>query len=143
MRSMLTHRKRGGKRTSRRGVTVPAEERRRLLQLGVSLVVFTLALLGRSAFPGQMEKWSGLLTRDIDLGAALTRFEETTAQGEPFLDALGELCIQVFAAEDGTVIDAGASEGDAPAEDIFEHAPEPAQRFRIWDEYRESQWQSE
>ena len=140
MRSMLTHRKRGGKRTSRRGVPILTEERRRLFQLGASLAVFTLALLGRSAFPGQMEKWSDLLTKDIDLRAALTQFEETTAQGEPFMDALGELCIRIFTAEDGTVTDDGAPEGGAPAEDIFEHAPEPAQRFQIWDEYRESQW---
>lgn len=145
MRSILSHQKRGGKRTSRGKFLLSVEERRRLLQLGISLGVFVLALLGRSAFPGQMETWSDFLVKDIDLEAALTRFEESTAQGEPFLDALGELCMEVFTAEEGVPED-----GDAPGEVgggreeyLFEKQLEPVERYRIWNEFREGQWRSE
>ena len=139
MRSTLLHGRKGGKRTSRGASRLSAEERRRLFQLGISLAVFALALLGRSAFPQQMEKWSDLLMKDINLEAALTRFEESTAQGEPFLDALGELCIEVFTAEET----GPAGPLQKREESLLDEAPGPADRYHIWNEFRESQWQTE
>ena len=137
MRSTFLQRKKGGRRTSRGRSRLSAEEQRRLFQLGISLAVFVLALLGRNAFPKQAESWSDLLRRDIDLGAALSRFEESTAQGEPFLDALGELCIEVLTTDAQRDI-----KSDQPGT-LSEEKPDPAERFRIWNEFRESQWHSD
>lgn len=144
MRSILTHRKKGGQRTSRKGAPFSGRERRRLMQLGISLAIFALALFGRSAFPHQAEKWSDLLLRDIDLKGALRRFEESSVQGEPFLDALGELCIEVFAAEEEEEVEEGLREEETEGEEKKTEDPEktPVQRYRIWNEYRESQWRS-
>ena len=138
MRSKSMRRNRDRGRTSG-GLRFLLEERRRLLQLGVSLAVLVFAMVGRSALPGRTEKWSEFLVRDIDLSAALTRFEESTAGGEPFLDALGELCIEVFTAEEG----ADEERPELREKRETEQKLGPAERYRIWDEFRESQWQAD
>ena len=136
MRSITRRRTGNGKRTSYRAM-LSGGERRRLLQLGASLTIFLFALLGRSAFPQKLEQWSTVLRGDLDLSAALTRFEESTTRGEPFLDALGELCIEVLASEVNQEM--GESEEKKP---LPETAPDWRERRRIWNEFRESQWRA-
>lgn len=121
--------KRPGER--KRGFT--REERRRLLQLGASAALFALALLGRSAFPGQFAQWSDALRQDADFKAAFAQLGEATAQGEPLLDALGELCVQVFGGS-GDVTETGGAK-------LFGEVPTYSQRSHLWqDELEDARW---
>lgn len=85
------------KRTGRRGVALTGPERRRLIQLGVSLAAFLLAVTGRSVFPEQVEQLNKTLLKTTDFKAAFSRFGEAATQGEPFVDAMGVLFDEVFA----------------------------------------------
>lgn len=97
METMSGRRKKSGKRTGRAAPALSKSERRRLAQLGVSLAIFALALVGRSVFPEQMEQWNEVLGRTTDFKAVFTEFGKATANGEPFSEAMGELLGEVFA----------------------------------------------
>ena len=133
MRSDSMYRSKRGKGTGHRtGITVA--EQRRLLQLGISVVVFVLALLGRSVAPQKSENWKYYLSGDIRLKEALANFENATMRGEPFMDALGELCIEVVTAESG-------ARSEIQREQVSEQVTTDwSERRKSWNEFRESQW---
>ena len=96
MEPVFEKRRRNGKRINRSKAGLSKGERRRLLQLAVSLLVFAIALLGRNVFPERFEQWNELLYQEIDFKSAFSDFGEAAAQGEPLMDSLGELCVEVF-----------------------------------------------
>jgi murein DD-endopeptidase MepM/ murein hydrolase activator NlpD len=67
---------------------ISAQERRRLLQLGVSIILFLLVFLGRGVFPQQMQTWKSVLSADTDFRGAVTAFGQNVSQGTGVLDAL-------------------------------------------------------
>ena len=88
-------------------------ERRRLIQLGVSLAVFFTVFLGRGVFPQQTDllrdRLGEVLTRSVDFREAFASLGEALTGEEPVLEAVGAFCAQVFGAEDpGTALPEGA-----------------------------------
>ena len=97
METAIRRRKRGGKRTGHRSAGLSRGEKRRLIQLGVSLMVFALAFFGRNIFPERISQWNDLLRENTDFKSAFSQFGQAVSQGEPVLDTLGELWVEVFA----------------------------------------------
>ena len=97
MVTAIRRRRKNGKRTGRGGVPLSRTERRRLIQLAVSLAVFGLAFFGRNVFPEQVSQWKAVLSEDTDFRAAFARFGEAVSRGEPVMDTLNELWVEVFA----------------------------------------------
>lgn len=86
------HRKTKGKLSGR--------ERRRAVQLVVSIALFAVALVGRNAAPERMERWEDVLRQDIDLQELFSDFGRDTLGNESLIEHFGELCIAVFAGEE-------------------------------------------
>ena len=97
METAIRRRRKSGKRTGRRSVPLSRTERRRLTQLAVSLVVFGLAFFGRNIFPERISQWKAVLGENTDFRAAFTQFGEAVSRGEPVMDTLNELWVEVFA----------------------------------------------
>lgn len=88
-----------GKRIAKKTVKWTKRERCRLAQLVASLGIFAIALLSRSVFPLQLEKWNEVLRSEVDFKGAFSDFGASAAQGRPLLDSLSELCVEVFGGE--------------------------------------------
>ena len=59
-----------GRRRVQRGTEAAEKgQKRRLVQLVASLVLFLLVFIGRGVFPAQTAAWSELLTADTDIKA--------------------------------------------------------------------------
>lgn len=97
METAIRRRRKSGKRTGRRSTPLSKGERRRLIQLAVSLAVFALAFFGRNIFPERISQWSELLRQDTDFRAAFSQFGKAVSQGEPVMDTLNDLWVEVFA----------------------------------------------
>jgi len=69
-----------------------------LIQLTVTIVLLAAALIGRTVMPNEMKVWKELIIRDADLLENFSEFGKAAAEGG-FLDAFGELCIDVFGGE--------------------------------------------
>lgn len=86
--------------SNRKKVSLGARERRRLLQLGACLALFLAVFIGKGIFPEKMmaarEGIGKLMGADTDFHAAFASLGRSISKGEPVLDTLGELCIQVF-----------------------------------------------
>ena len=80
-----------GKRKAQRTEAMHRGEKRRLIQLLVSLCLFLIVFLGRGAFPVQAESWNGILTRDTDFAAFFAGLVGDTAEGGTLRSALGRL----------------------------------------------------
>lgn len=82
-----------GSRTARKkhSAGLPGRERIRLLQLGVSALLFLLVFFGRGILPGQLAAWRAILCADMDLQGAAAAFGQTLADGGTVLEAL-DLC---------------------------------------------------
>lgn len=91
-----------GKYSARRGskAALGPRERRRLLQLGVCVVLFLVVFIGKSAFPGQMDGvktgLAQILSQDTDFRDAFASLGRSISRGEPVLETLGDLCVDVF-----------------------------------------------
>ena len=76
------------------------QERTRLIQLLVCLVLFLVVFVGNGAFPQRLgEVRSALLdtlTADTDFRAAFSRIGESLAEENTFLGTLGDFCVEVF-----------------------------------------------
>lgn len=94
--------RRTGGRAGKKAELAP-RERRRLIQLAVSIGLFLLVFAGRGFLPAQVEEWKGLLGQNTDFKAAFSAFGEALSQGEPVLETLEELCLEVFAGGGETV----------------------------------------
>lgn len=74
-------------------------ERRRLIQLGVSVVLFLLVYVGRGIFPAQLATWQTFAAADVDFRAAFQQFGSALSQGEPINSALEALCVTLLGGE--------------------------------------------
>ena len=91
-RRSVVRRRTGSKRMgTRRKPASPQRDRRRLIQLLVSLGLFLLVFVGRGVFPEQIQIWERLLTSDADIQEALQSFQQSLAQGGDIQTALGQL----------------------------------------------------
>ena len=85
----------------KRKVALAPRERRRLTQLGVCLALFLVIFLGRGVFPERMDTLRGellqLIQTDTDFKAAFANLGRSIQRGEPVLDTLGDLWVDVFA----------------------------------------------
>ena len=89
------------RRTSRnkgknRRMTKGQEREKRVFQLFVSILLFAAALVGKTVFPKQAKAWKDFAFKDVNIGESLSDFSEAALEGDAFIDALGELCIEVF-----------------------------------------------
>lgn len=95
---------RGGRRPTQR-TRHPAknsgaeEDRRRLIQLGVSLFLFLLVYIGRGVFPAQLTQWQEVVAVNVDFKAAFLQFESDLTQGKALKGALEALCVTLFGVE--------------------------------------------
>ncbi len=90
-----------GKPADKRGkVVLGLRERRRLLQLGICIVLFLTVFVGKGIFPDRVasmrEGLTSLIGSDTDFKAAFYSLGRAISSGEPVLDTLGDLCIEVF-----------------------------------------------
>lgn len=74
-------------------------ERRRLIQLVVSLALFLLVYIGRGVFPAQLEVWRTVAAANVDFKAAFQRFSSDLSSGEPIAGALEALCVTLMGGE--------------------------------------------
>lgn len=84
-----------------------AGERRRLVQLLISVALFLLVFAGSGIFPKQLQVWKQLLTSDVDFGAAFRQFGQSVSEGVQVRQALEDLCVAVLG---------GQTEQEPPAE---------------------------
>lgn len=81
-------------------------EKRRLAQLAVCVLLFLTVFIGKGVFPDQMEEVrtqvSQVLQSDTDFRAVFAGLGRSISTGEPVLDTLGNLWVDVFGS--GTVI---------------------------------------
>lgn len=74
-------------------------DRRRLIQLGVSLVLFLLVYIGRGVFPAQLKAWQELAASNVDFRMAFQQFGADLSRGKAPGDALGVLCVTLLGGE--------------------------------------------
>lgn len=88
-------------RTTRRPVKNGGTEsdQRRLIQLGVSLVLFLLVYIGRGVFPAQLKIWQELAASNVDFRMAFQQFGAELSQGDALGDALEVLCVTLLGGE--------------------------------------------
>lgn len=93
----------GGRRTVRRkkrpGQQAGTGERRRLIQLLVSLALFLLVYVGRGVFPAQFETWRAVMDENINFTAAFQEFGQAISKGDPLGDSLESLWTRVLGGE--------------------------------------------
>lgn len=88
-----------GKRKAQRTAEGQKADKRRLIQLLVSLALFLLVFIGRGAFPTQAESWKEMLTTDTDFARAFQRFGQDIAADESLWSSLGRLAVASFGGE--------------------------------------------
>ena len=100
-RGKVRSRRTAGGYHPKRKVALAPRERRRLTQLGVCLALFLVIFLGRGVFPERMDTLRGellqLIQTDTDFKAAFANLGRSIQRGEPVLDTLGDLWVDVFA----------------------------------------------
>lgn len=96
-RSTRPHGARGSHRAK---VSLGVREQRRLIQLGICIILFLAVFIGKGVFPEKMtsvrEELSQLIGSDTDFTAAFASLGRSISKGEPVLDTLGGLCVEVF-----------------------------------------------
>ena len=88
---------RGTKRPARRGGE--QGDRRRLIQLLVSLALFLLVYIGRGVFPTQIERWRDAVRDDVDFSAAFQEFGRSVSDGRPLRESLEALGVRILGGE--------------------------------------------
>lgn len=109
-------------------------EKRRLIQLAVSVCVFALVFVGRGIFPDQIAQWKLALRQDTDFREAFSSFGQAISEGEPVLDTLGELWVEVFAG--GAVVepetDSVWQQSPAFSDRIHAQMHQPTDAVSVW-----------
>ncbi len=84
-------------------------EKRRMAQLAVCLALFLVVFIGKGVFPGKLaevrETVLSAIQADTDFKAAFASLGRSISEGEPILDTLGDLWVEVFGGEAVTVPD--------------------------------------
>jgi len=93
-------RHKAGRRRQKQGIVLGLKEKQRLIQLFICIVLFAVALVGKGVFPQQMEGLKDnvltILHSDTDFKAAFVGLGRAISDGEPMLESLGGLWIEVF-----------------------------------------------
>ncbi len=93
-------RRQSGQRSRRRGPKLSSREKQRLVQLVVCILLLVVALAGKGIFPNQMSEIQSsarsMLQTDTDFKAAFVGLGRAISEGEPVLEALGDLWVMVF-----------------------------------------------
>lgn len=95
----------GGSRRATRAAKRPKRknegqgDRRRLLQLLVSLALFLVVYIGRGVFPAQFQLWQNAIYDNVDFTAAFQEFSRAVSDGSPMRESLEELWIRVLGGE--------------------------------------------
>ena len=76
-------------------------DRRRLIQLFVSLALFLLVYIGRGVFPAMFEKWRNAVLDDVDFSAAFQEFSRAVSDGRPLRESLEALGVRLMGGEPG------------------------------------------
>ena len=74
-------------------------DRRRLIQLMVSLALFLLVYIGRGVFPTLFELWRNAILNDVDFSAAFQEFGRAVSDGQPLRESLEALGIRIMGGE--------------------------------------------
>ena len=74
-------------------------DRRRLIQLLVSLVLFLLVYIGRGVFPALFELWRNAILNDVDFPAAFQEFGRAVSDGQPLMESLEALGVRIMGGE--------------------------------------------
>lgn len=89
-------------RVGKRGTNLGAKEKRRLIQLLLCIGLFAVVLVGKGIAPERlMESGESLLQMiqtDTDFQGAFAALGQSISQGEPILESLEALAVQVFGA---------------------------------------------
>ena len=106
-------------RSGRQKAALGPREARRLVQLTVCVLLFLVVFVGKGVFPEEMEAAQEHLTQvlqtDTAFRAAFASLGRSISRGEPVLDTLGSLWIEVFGGTAVTV-----SEADLPHTPLYE-----------------------
>ena len=74
-------------------------DRRRLIQLLVSLALFLLVYIGRGVFPARFEMWRSAICDDVDFTAAFQEFSRSISDGRPLKESLEALGVRILGGE--------------------------------------------
>ena len=74
-------------------------DRRRLIQLLVSLALFLLVYIGRGVFPALFEVWKNAILNDVDFTAAFQEFGRAVSDGQPLRESLEALGVRIMGGE--------------------------------------------
>lgn len=119
-----------GRRCSHRrkkgSVALGPREKRRMAQLAVCLALFLVVFIGKGVFPGKLaevrETVLSAIQADTDFKATFASLGRSISEGEPILDTLGDLWVEVFGGEAVTVPDGEGQVSHAPV-------PRPGRHF--------------
>ena len=107
-----------GKRKSRSAGIMQKGEKRRLIQLVVSLCLFLIVFLGRDAFPAQVEAWNEILTQNTDFAAVFAGLGSDAATGWTIRSALEGLTDSIFGTENSEPTETIPAQPTIPEEQI-------------------------
>ena len=79
-------------------------DRRRLVQLLVSLALFLVVYVGRGVFPAQVEVWRSVIYSNVDFAAVFQEFSRAVSDGGAVGDSLEALCVKIFGGEPTIVL---------------------------------------
>ena len=88
-------------------------DRRRLVQLLVSLVLFLLVYIGRGVFPALFDLWGNAILNDVDFSAAFQEFSQAVSDGRPLRESLEALGVRIMGREPETEPTAANEPGTA------------------------------
>lgn len=101
------------RKAGRRNKTAPLNrrEKRRFIQLVACLVIFAATWIGKGAFPERMAGWNEraleVLHADTDFREAFVGLGKSISEGEPVLETLGDLWIEVFGGKETSAAQEG------------------------------------
>lgn len=104
-----------GSRTAgrKRGRGLTLRERRSLLQLGASILLFLMVFIGRGVWPKQMSEMGAVLNSDTDFEGAVASFGQAVSEGGGMLEALEAFWADIAG---GGQSEDGAETPELPAE---------------------------
>lgn len=98
-------------RRKERQVTLGVRERRRLIQLGLCVVLFLGVFVGKGLFPEKMIRFQQraleVLQSDTDFEAVFAGLGRSISEGAPVVDTLEGLWVEVFGGADVDIDDPG------------------------------------
>lgn len=96
--------RRSGRRV--KSVGLGRQEKRRLIQLLICMLIFAAVYIGKGVYPQKMGIWKEkaleVLQNDTDFKAAFVGLGQAVSNGKPVIDTLGDMWIEVFGGASGS-----------------------------------------